>query len=45
VKLSEALIFRELNTARDAAEKYFSLDNSLGYDFAVSSLNMFCKRL
>ena len=45
MKLSEALIFRELNKARDAAEKYFSLDNSLGYDFAVSSLNMFCKRL
>eukprot|EP00984_Skeletonema_dohrnii_P034871 scaffold33898_cov222-Skeletonema_dohrnii-CCMP3373.AAC.1 len=45
VKLSEALIFREINKATYAAEKYFSLDDSLGSDFAVSSQNMFCKRL
>jgi len=29
-KLSEALIFRELNEAEDAAEKYFSVDRLVG---------------
>ena len=45
VRLSEALIFRELDKATDAAERYFTIDNSLGSDFTLSAPNMFFRRL
>ena len=43
VRLSEALIFREFDQAREATEKYFSVDKSVGRDFSIST--MFFRRL
>jgi predicted ATPase len=43
VRLSGALVFRELDNARDAAENYFSIDKNLGCHFSTST--MFFRRL
>jgi hypothetical protein len=43
VRLSEALLFREHDKARDATEKYFSVDKSV--DRHSVFINMFLKRL
>ena len=45
VRLSEALIFRELDKAMEAAEKYFSVNESVGRHFTISTPNMFFRRL
>ena len=45
VRLSEALIFREIDEAREATEKYFSIDQSTGSHFTLSMPTMFFKRL
>jgi len=45
VRLSEALIFRELDKAMEAAEKYFSVNESVGRYFTISTPNMFFRRL
>jgi len=44
VRLSEALIFRELDKAMEAAEKYFSVNESVGRYFTISTPNMFFRR-
>jgi predicted ATPase len=43
VNLSEALVFREFDEARDAADKYFLVDNIVGRHFSTST--MFFRRL
>ncbi|KAL7431919.1 hypothetical protein ACHAXM_002874 [Skeletonema potamos] len=38
VNLSEALVFREFDEARDAADKYFLVDNIVGRHFSTSTM-------
>ena len=43
IKLTEALIFRELDDAIDASNDYFSVDK--GYHFSLTNFNMIFRRL
>ena len=44
-RLSEALIFREIDEAKEATEKYFSIDQSTGSHFSLVLPSMFFRRL